>query len=122
MKKVLIVDDSQLILKITRSILEKAGYSVLDASDGAECFEVLAKEKPDLILLDVNMPGMDGCDLCTKIKRNETTSDILVVMFTTSSTDWDVRKSFEYGGADAHINKPFEKEELVNLVKNLLKE
>jgi CheY-like chemotaxis protein len=122
MKRVLIVDDSKLILRITKSMLEKEGYSVLEAHDGLECFEVLAKIKPDLILLDVVMPDIDGWDVCRKIKGDKTTKDIPVVMFTTSASEWDIRKSFEYGGADAHINKPFKREELVNLVKEFLKE
>lgn len=122
MKKVLIVDDSKLIIRITKSILEKAGYSVLEAHDGSECFKVLAMQKPDIILLDVVMPEMDGWEVCRKIKEDKTTSDIPVVMFTTSSSERDIQKSFEYSGANAHINKPFNHEEMLNLIKELLKE
>jgi CheY-like chemotaxis protein len=122
MKRVLIVDDSQLIRTIIRSILEKEGYTVLEAHDGQECFEVLTKLKPDLILLDVIMPDMHGWEVCRKIKEKKTTRDIPVVMFTTQASERDYKKSMEYAGADAHINKPFEREELIDLIKEFIKE
>jgi CheY-like chemotaxis protein len=122
MKRILIVDDSQLILNITRSILEKEGYSVLEAHDGKECFKVVEKLKPDIILLDVVMPDMDGWEVCKKIKETKATRDIPVVMFTTQAREKDFKKSIEYAGAYAHILKPFNREELINLVKEAIKD
>ncbi len=82
----------------------------------------MEKLKPDLILLDVVMPDMDGWEVCRKIKETTATSDIPVVMFTTQAREKDIKKSLEYAGADAHIIKPFNRKELVDLIKELIKD
>ena len=120
MAKILLVDDEPEIVVLTRMMLEKAGYGVEVAKDSAECFERLKVEKPDLILMDIMMPGDDGWVTCRKIKENEKTKDILVAMFTVRSSDDSVEKSFEYSHADAHINKPFQMKELLDTIKGLL--
>ncbi len=120
MAKILLVDDEPEIVVLTRMMLEKAGYEVNVAKDSAECFERLKEEKPDLILMDIMMPGDDGWVTCRKIKENEKTKDVLVAMFTVRSSEDSVEKSFKYSHADAHINKPFQMKELLDTVKKLL--
>ncbi len=120
MPKILLVDDEPEIVVLTRMMLEKAGYKVKVANDSAECFERLKEGTPDLILMDIMMPGDDGWVTCRKIKENEKTKDIPVAMFTVRSSEDSVEKSFKYSHADAHINKPFHMEEFLNTVKGLL--
>lgn len=120
MSTIMIVDDEPAIRIITRKILEEEGYSIIEAADGGECLKMLKKEKPDLILLDVMMPDMDGWEVCKRIKENRETRKILTVMFTVRTSMDSIRKSLEYSHADAQINKPFELDELKDQVKSLL--
>jgi CheY-like chemotaxis protein len=118
--KILVVDDEPEIVVLTKIMLEKDGHKVTVAKDSRECFERIKEEKPDLILLDVMMPGDNGWEVCRKIKESEETSDVLVSMFTVRTSDDSVKKSFKYAHADAHINKPFDKVKLVETVRGLL--
>jgi CheY-like chemotaxis protein len=118
--KILLVDDEPEIRFVTRRMLEKAGYEVVEAEDEEECMEKLKVEKPDLILLDVMMPGVRGWGICERIKSHSKLRHIPVVMFTVRTSEEDVMKSFECG-AEAHINKPFEREELLEIVEKILK-
>ncbi|MFQ5976353.1 MAG: PleD family two-component system response regulator [Candidatus Hydrothermarchaeales archaeon] len=120
MATIMIVDDEPHIRVITRKILEGEGYSTIEAADGGECLKMLKKEKPDLILLDVMMPGINGWEVCKRIKENRETSKIPTVMFTVRTSMDSIRKSLEYSRADAQINKPFEVDELIDKVQNLL--
>lgn len=117
--RILLVDDEPEIRIITRRMLEKAGHSVIEAGDGVECLEKLKAEKPDLILLDVMMPGEDGWEICRKIKGEEKTKDIPVVMFTVRTSKENMKHSMKRG-AEAHINKPFDMKELLDTVERLL--
>ena len=121
MSMIMIVDDEPRILFLVRIMLEKKGYNVVEAKNGEECLEKLKEEKPDLILLDVMMPGEDGWEICKKIKTNENTKDIPVAMFTVRHSDVALKKSIEYAHADSHINKPFNMKDLLKKVKRLLK-
>jgi CheY-like chemotaxis protein len=117
---ILVVDDEPEIVVLTKIMLEKDGHKVAVAKDSAECFKRLKEEKPDVILLDIMMPGDDGWDACKKIKEDEETSDIPVAMFTVRASEDSVEKSYKYAHADAHINKPFNRSELLELVRGLL--
>ncbi len=86
-----------------------------------ECLEILKTERPDLILLDVMMPGLDGYDTCKKIKNHEEYRSILVAMLTVKSEDEDRLRSLEECKAEWHISKPVEKEKLVEIVNWILK-
>jgi CheY-like chemotaxis protein len=120
MARILVVDDEPEIVVLMRIILERSGHEVMIASNSAECFEKLKEKKPDLILLDVMMPGgEDGWEACRKIKEDEKTRDIHVAMFTVRTSDDSVEKSYE-SGADAHINKPFDRKEFLHTVEGLL--
>jgi CheY-like chemotaxis protein len=120
MARILLVDDEPDIRKLTRMMLETEGYEVLEATDGAECLEKLKEGVPDLILLDIMMPGDDGWVVCRKIRGDEKTKDVPVVMFTVRTSDDSVKKSLEYAHADAQINKPFDRDELIATVKKML--
>ena len=121
MSKILVVDDEPQILLLVKTMLKKQGYEVIIANSGKECLKILKKEKPDLILMDIMMPGEDGWEICKKIKTNENTKDIPVAMFTVRHSDVALKKSIEYAHADSHINKPFNMKDLLKKVKRLLK-
>jgi CheY-like chemotaxis protein len=118
--KILVVDDEPEILVLTKIMLEKEGHKVTRAKDREECFERIKGEKPDLILMDVMMPDDVGWEICKKIKEDEKTRDVLVVMFTVRTSEDSVERSYKYAKADAHINKPFDMAELLETVRNLL--
>ena len=118
--KILVVDDEDGVLYLISTILKKAGHNIITASNGEECLEILKKEKPDLILLDIMMPGMDGHDTCKVIKTSPEYGSIPVAMLTVKSEDEDRLRSLEDCTADWHIAKPVEKEKLVELVNWLL--
>jgi putative two-component system response regulator len=118
--KILLVDDEPEIRFLTRRMLEKEGHSVTEAENGEMALRMLQKDKPDLILLDVRMPGLNGWEVCRRIKADDKTKSIPVVMFTVRTSEEDIQKSVDYG-ANAHINKPFDKEELLELVENMLR-
>jgi CheY-like chemotaxis protein len=119
--KILLVDDEPDIRYLTRRMLEKVGHSVVEAENGEMALRTLQKEdKPDLILLDVRMPGLNGWEVCRRIKSDDKTKSIPVVMFTVRTSEEDMQKSVDYG-AEAHINKPFDKDELLKLVEKMLR-
>ncbi len=119
--KILLVDDEPDILKITKRILEKEGHDIGVAESGKKCMDLLSNKKPDLILMDVRMPNENGWEIGRKIKSNNKTKDIPLAMFTVRSSIDSRKKSFEYAHADAHIDKPFDMDELVKVVNQLLK-
>lgn len=119
MARILVVDDEPEIRLLTRLVLEKAKHSVLEAVDGQSALRAICKEKPDVVLLDVMMPGPLGWEICKKIKECETTKNIPAVMFTVKSLAEDIKHSAECG-AVAHIAKPFEKEELLGTIDKIL--
>jgi DNA-binding response OmpR family regulator len=112
---ILIVDDEPGIRFLTKAMLEKEGHSVMEAEDGEDGLAKIKEKKPDLVLLDVMMPGKFGWEVCREIKRNEATKDILVAIFTVRGSNEDMKKSYEVG-ADAHISKPFTKAELIRTI------
>jgi two-component system alkaline phosphatase synthesis response regulator PhoP len=118
--KILVVDDEPEIVVLTKIMLEREGHEVSVAKNSAECFERLKEEKPDLILMDIMMPGDDGWEACRKIKGDEKTRDILVAMFTVRTSEDSVERSLKYAHADAHINKPFDRTRLVETIRSLV--
>ena len=119
-KKVLVVEDSPTILEIECGILESAGFDTIRAEDGIEGIQKTREEKPDLILLDIKLPDMDGYQVCRLLRSDETSRSIPVVMATAS----EVEKKDEFWGlevgADAYLVKPFEPEDLIGIVTRLL--
>ena len=119
-RKIMVVDDDPDILYTVGVFLQREGYETVTASSGEECLEMLEDMKPDLILLDVMMPGFTGWETCAEIKGKEDTSDIPVAMLTVKTDEKDMSRSFEHR-ADAHIGKPVITEKMINTVKWVLK-
>lgn len=111
-KLVLIVDDNSENRKVLGSLLVEHGYDVGIAVDGPKALEFLKNEQPDLILLDVMMPGMDGFEVCEKLKSNLKTKSIPVIFLTAKTNTEDIVKGFKVGGVD-YVPKPFNSEELM---------
>jgi CheY-like chemotaxis protein len=121
MSKIMVVDDEQDIRFVIGKMLEKEGYEVIEASSGEESLEILKETKPDLILLDVMMPGLDGWETCAKIKLMKEINQIPVVMLTAKTADEDKIKALEECGANWHISKPLDRAKFIETVRWLLK-
>jgi DNA-binding response OmpR family regulator len=117
-KKILIVDDEPDILAVTVTRLETSGYEVLMAKDGEEALKLLKKSKPDLILLDLLLPKMQGDELCKKLKSDVKFKHMPIILFTASIIR--VPAKVEEMGADDYILKPFEPEELLFKIKKFI--
>ena len=105
-EKILIVDDEEYILELLSFNLKKAGYTTLTASSGEKALQIAPEDRPDLILLDLMLPGNDGIEVCRKLKQENTTRDIPIIMLTARGEDSDVIIGLEMG-ADDYITKPF---------------
>lgn len=119
-KKILVVDDEPDISKLIKARMESAGYSVFTAFDGAEALKAVKENMPDLILLDVMLPKMDGYQVCRLLKFDEKSKHIPIIMLTARAGESDKEKSVE-AGADAYLTKPFQTEELLSKISSLLK-
>ncbi len=117
MKVVLVVDDEPKIIQVTRDYLENAGFGVLAASDGRTALAVARAEKPDLVVLDLALPKMDGLDVCRALRRD---SNVPIIMLTARDDESDVLIGLELG-ADDYITKPFSPKELVARVRAVLR-
>jgi CheY-like chemotaxis protein len=120
MTKIMIVDDEEKIRYIVRKMLEGEGYEVLEAEGGKQCLEILKDEKPDLILMDVMMPEMDGWEAALEVKKDEANKGIIISMLTVKSEDEDKIKSLDEASADWHIAKPIKRDKLIQTVGWLL--
>ena len=118
-KKILLVDDEVDMVALVTLRLEAAGYDVVSAYDGEEALEKTKAEKPDLIILDVMLPKLNGYQVCEKIKNDKELSKIPIAMFSALSSKQNIEDA-EKLKADAYITKPFEPQELLNTIKNLL--
>ena len=115
-RTVLIIEDEKLIIVSTQMVLEAAGYRVESATNGEDGIAKDRSLTPDLILLDIMMPGIDGWETLTRLKRAEETSTIPVIIFTAREHARGHQKSAEMGAAD-YFRKPFEPDELIELVE-----
>jgi two-component system phosphate regulon response regulator PhoB len=118
--KILAVDDEADILQLLCYNLKGAGYGVIEARDGPEAIELAKEQMPDLIVLDIMLPNMEGTEVLRRLKRDEATVNIPVIMLTAKGEEVDKIVGFELG-ADDYITKPFSPRELVLRVKALLK-
>jgi DNA-binding response OmpR family regulator len=116
---VLVVDDEPNIVVSLEYLLQRAGYEVRVARDGAEALRALAEKKPDLILLDAMMPVRDGYDVCQTVRANPAMKDVRILMLTAKSRDVDQEKALALG-ADDYVTKPFSTRELVERVRRIL--
>jgi DNA-binding response OmpR family regulator len=114
------VDDETNLLLILKLLLQREGFEVITVKSGQECLDKLQKIKPDLILMDVMMPGLNGWETCKKIKENEKTNAIPILMLTVRASDNSREKSLNYACADGHIDKPMKRNVLVKEINALL--
>ena len=121
MTRILAVDDEPHILKLVSFSLKSGGFDVMEASDGLSAIDMAEKEQPDLILLDVMMPALDGYEACRRLKANPATADIPVVMLSAKSQQAEQAVGRDAGAMD-YICKPFTPKELVAQVRELLGE
>lgn len=120
-KKILIVDDEVNIVISMEFLIKQAGYDLEIAQDGEEALEKVASFNPDLILLDVMMPKINGFEVCRRIRHNPDWQDIKIIMLTAKGREVEVTKGMALG-ADAYIIKPFSTKELMAEVKQILSE
>jgi two-component system alkaline phosphatase synthesis response regulator PhoP len=119
-QQILVVDDDKEIARLLRSYLEKAGYDVLVAYDGQTAVHTLRREKPDLLLLDLMLPDMDGYDITRLVRTEETLQQIPIIMLTARVEDSDKIVGLELG-ADDYVTKPFNPAEVVARVRAQLR-
>ena len=116
--KVLVCDDERHIVRLIQVNLERQGYTVVTAFDGKEGLEKIRAEKPNLCVLDVMMPYMDGFEVLKALRREPETENLPVIMLTAKAQDKDVFEGYHYG-ADMYLTKPFNPMELVTFVKRI---
>ncbi len=114
---ILVVDDEPQIRRVMRTALTSHGYTIKEAKSGEEALESFRAEKPDLVLLDVNMPGMSGVDACREIRER---SDVPIIMLTVRNTEKDKVQALD-AGADDYVVKPFGIEELLARIRAALR-
>jgi len=116
-ERILVVDDEPKMVKLARDYLEKAGFQVLTASEGRAALAIARQERPALVVLDLNLPGLDGLDVCRELRRE---SDVPIIMLTARVEETDRLIGLELG-ADDYIAKPFSPRELVARVRAVLR-
>lgn len=119
MNKVLIADDEHNIRHILDFSLHSEGFDVVAATNGEDAFALAVNEKPDLIILDVMMPGQGGIETCRQIKADERISDIPVILLTARASRQN-REEGQAAGADDYITKPFSPQKVIQAVQNFL--
>jgi len=117
--KILVVDDEPHIVKLITFSLTKRGYEVIAATDGPSAIELAGRERPDLILLDVMMPGMTGFEVARRLKADPATESIPIAMLSAKSQTYEITEGLECGAAD-YICKPFTPSDLAAKVSELL--
>ena len=116
---VLIVDDDQFIRKLIATTLEDVSeFELHEAADGVEALEVARRERPSLVFLDVDMPRLDGIEACRRLREEDTTDEVTIVMLTAAHGD-RVESEAEQAGADLFLTKPFSPLDLLRLVDQL---
>src|SRR5438094_3219233 len=117
-KKILAVDDERHIVRLVEVNLQRAGYNVVTAFDGKEALEKVKSEQPDLVVLDVMMPYMDGFEVLRNLKADPSTAEIPVIMLTAKAQDADVFRGWQ-SGVHCYLTKPFNPMELLTFVKRI---
>jgi DNA-binding response OmpR family regulator len=118
-QKILIADDEPNIVISLEYLMKREGYTVLVARDGQEALDTIARERPDLVLLDVMMPKKSGFEVCQAVRANEDLQATKILMLTAKGRDTDLAKGLALG-ADAYMTKPFSTRELVQKVAEML--
>ncbi|MFH1360203.1 MAG: response regulator [Candidatus Omnitrophota bacterium] len=119
-QKILVVDDEEHIVKVVANRLKASGYDVITAADGLSALSSAREQKPDLIILDIMLPKMDGYKVCRMLKFDENYKHIPIIIFTARIQDSDEKTGYEVG-ADAYLTKPFESQVLLAKIEELLR-
>ncbi len=120
MATIVVVDDEPAILSFVVRILEAAGHTVIGESDGESALRTAQSKLPDVMVLDVNLPGLNGLEVCRILKGDEATKDIGIVLMTAAFTSMEEAREGEDSGADEYVIKPFLREVLLHNVERLL--
>lgn len=120
-KRILVVDDERDLLEMVTLRLKAQGYEVITACDGEQGLDKARREKPDLIILDLMLPKIDGYKVCRMLKFDEKYKKIPIIMFTARAQDKDEKLGFEVG-ADAYLNKPFDPDFFLAKIEELIKQ
>ena len=118
-KEILIVDDEPGVVAPLQFLMEQQGYNVMTALRGEDALDLIFQYKPDLVLLDIMLPGIDGYEVCEIIRLNPNYRDVKIIFLTAKSSEVEFAKGMALG-ADAYITKPFSNTELIAKVKELL--
>jgi DNA-binding response OmpR family regulator len=119
-RKILVVDDEAVLVETIAYNLEQSGYQVITANDGVSALEAVHQETPDLIVLDVMLPGLDGLEVCRQIRRDNETATVPIIMLTAKGEEIDRVVGLEIG-ADDYVTKPFGRRELLARIRALLR-
>jgi two-component system alkaline phosphatase synthesis response regulator PhoP len=118
-KKIMVVDDEPYIARVIKFKLEQEGYTVISANDGVTGLERIRQERPDLVLLDVMMPGLNGYEVCQQIKADAELQGIPVIFLTAKGQERDREQGINLGASD-YITKPFSPNRLLELVRSTI--
>ncbi|MBU0581241.1 MAG: response regulator transcription factor [Candidatus Margulisbacteria bacterium] len=118
--KILLVEDEANLLKLTSLMLEKAGFKVIQAENGAKGVEVALKENPDIVITDLIMPEKNGFELCKELRKSETMSKVPIIVLTAMGDEFNKITAFD-AGADDYLTKPFNMDELKARIQSLLR-
>ncbi len=119
-KKILVIDDQEDLLELTRRLLESSGYDVITLADGTNALDLIKKELPHLVLMDMIMPEKDGGQICQEMKSDAATHHIPVILTTAQMMDTSEYSDEQSIGADDYLLKPFEIDDLLSKIGNLL--
>ncbi len=117
--RILVVEDEESLLKLESILLSSKGYNVTGVMDGKSALEEVMANRPDLVILDIMLPEIDGFEVCRRIRENPTTSTIPVVMLTAKKNSQDVARGAEVG-ANAYLTKPFKSAKVIEVIEELL--
>jgi DNA-binding response OmpR family regulator len=120
-RKILVIDDKEELLMLVEIIFLDTGYEIISTTDSNMAFEYVVKEKPDIVILDIMMPKMNGWDVLKQIKGNQATKNIPVLILSVKADREDAEKSKELG-ADAIMRKPFQSKKLIEVVNKIISE
>ncbi len=119
-KKIMVVDDERTLIELVTAVLEQEGFEVISANNGEEALEKLSTVKPDLVLLDMMMPGMSGREVCEKIRKDPKTKNLDVVFLTVAKFSETGRDLLKKMNVRDYITKPFENADLIKRVKKIV--
>lgn len=117
--KILIVEDEESLLRLESILLTSKGYDVIGAMTGQQALDAIVSDRPDLVLLDIMLPELDGFEVCSRIKSNPETKHIPVIMVTAKKTGEDMARG-EAAGADWYITKPFKSAMVIETIQRFL--